>query len=49
MGVLWSPGRLLGGGIALLGLPAEATFLLLQPSHQPFAWLENLLFGKAFP
>lgn len=48
VGVLWSLVRLLGGGIAMTGLPAGATFLLLQPGHWPFAGLENLPFGKAF-
>lgn len=48
VGVLWSPGRLLRGCIALPRLLARGTFPLLQPGHQPFARLENLPFGKAF-
>lgn len=47
-GVLWSLGRLPGGGIALPRILAMTTFLLTQTDHWPFTQLENLPFGKAF-
>lgn len=42
------PGRLLGGGIAVPGLPAETTFLLLQPATGSSPSWKSLPFGKAF-
>lgn len=48
MGVLWSPGRLLGGGTALPGLLARATFSS-SPATSPLPSQKTSLLGRPFP